>query len=104
MESNNWYAVGTQAGINCLNCNSSIVEVGYTHTDTGVCPYCKTPCIFYGIGKDNVIQVIPDYAPDSFRKFISWVQTDLSEMEFLFLIGAIKRIGRDLPVAQNPPD
>ena len=102
MKSKKWYSIGTQKGVTCLNSNNAIQGVGFTHTDTGVCPSCRITCIFYGIGKTHVIQIIPDYAPSSFKKFIFWGQTELSEMEFLFLIGSIRRIGRDLNFYDPP--
>ncbi len=88
----NWFTIGSQNGNECLNCNASIKDVGYTHTNTGVCPNCKIPCIFYGSGKKKVIQVIPERSPESFKKFIQWFQSELNEIEFLALFGALRRI------------
>ena len=96
MESKKWYSIGNQEGVTCINCNHRITRVGYIHTNTGVCPTCKIPCIFYGIGKNDVIQVLPDKAPDSFKKFISWFQTELNELEFIELIGSFRRIIKGL--------
>lgn len=92
LENKKWFTTGKQKGIACLNCGNILTDVGYIHTNTGVCPSCKIQCIFYGIGMEDVIQVLPQNAPESFRKFIDWFQSDLNEIEFLELVGSLKRI------------
>jgi len=89
----NWYSLGDYNSTQCGNCNSKIENAHAVDHHSGICPECKIQCIWFDIGKNKVLQIIPDKASKEFKKFIEWAQLELDELEFVELISSFEELG-----------
>lgn len=91
---NKWYSLGKQNGITCSNCNSIHKNIGVLDHHSTICPECKIECVWYDLGNNKVIQIIPSLAPNQFIKFIKWSQQELDELEFLELLVTFEELNK----------
>lgn len=90
-----WYKVGKVNDFYCLNCNSQIKVMGLIHPEDRWCVNCKVPSLFYGLGKNVMIQILIDETPKPFHKFKKWFQEELTEAEFFHLFAILHGIGNE---------
>jgi len=88
-----WLSKGSYEKINCGNCGKTQRKIGESDHHSGICPNCNILCVWYYISNENVIQIIPQFAPDSIKLFINWCQSELDELEMVELIVELERIG-----------
>lgn len=90
----NWYSLGNYKSTQCSNCNTKINDAHAVDHHVGICPACKIKCIWYDMGNNKVLQIIPQYAPTEFKRFIEWTQSELDELEVVELISSFEELGK----------
>ena len=90
----NWYNLGTYEQIKCSNCNKKQHDIQTMDYHPMICPECQIECIWFDLGNEKVLQIIPSFAPKEFRMFIQWSQKELDELEFIELIVAFEELGK----------
>ena len=98
MQRNGWQSVSEpgETRLVCANCGKE-VDLLYPSVDhhPSVCPACDIPCLFFS-WKNQLVQVLPNLAPDALRRMIEWAQRELNELEFIDILVAIDQIATGL--------
>ena len=92
-----WLNKGNHKRIDCGNCGGIQNGIGTMDHHPQICPNCKISCIWYYVTHENVVQIIPEYAPDPIKLFIDWCQTTLDELEMIELMVGFEEIGKNKP-------
>ncbi|WP_298760557.1 hypothetical protein [uncultured Psychroserpens sp.] len=89
-----WLSKGNHEKISCANCSKIQKGIGAMDHHSGICPDCNISCVWYYITNENVVQIIPEFAPNSVKFFIEWCQSELDELEIIELIIELEKIGK----------
>jgi hydrogenase maturation factor HypF (carbamoyltransferase family) len=81
-----WYSVGSYNEIMCSNCKFIHANLHDMDHHARICPNCNIECIWFDLGNEKAIQIIPNFAPAEFKRFIEWAQKELDELEFVNLL------------------
>ena len=81
-----WYSLGINGNNYCGNCKQTFKNLESLDHHMRICPNCKIACVWFTFKENKNLQIIPEYAPEVFKKFIEWAQEELDELEFLELI------------------
>ncbi|MDG5493242.1 hypothetical protein [Psychroserpens sp. SPM9] len=89
-----WLTKGNHQEICCGNCGSIQNEIAAMDHHSGICSNCNISCVWYYLTNENVVQIIPEFAPNSIKLFIEWCQSELDELEIIELIIELEKIGK----------
>ncbi len=84
-----WYSSGN-GNIPCCNCSYELKN--YLDHHPQQCPSCNVKCAIISLVRNRDIQIIPERAPSTIKRWIYWCQLELDELEFLELMDHLGEI------------
>jgi hypothetical protein len=88
-----WFQYGDWKSITCVNCTDIIEDMTWSDHQPRICPSCNIECIYYDMGNRRMVQIVPEFAPETFQAFLNWTRKELDEIEVVELFCAFEALG-----------